>query len=172
MKKNLLTVVTFALVLVNLVLTAVLAIAVVPETQKANALISKVADAIDLELESGNTTEDTQASVSLDQLDVYNIADSMTINLKKGEDGQSHFAMLSVSLSINKKSDSYKTYFPEIATYESLIKTEINNVVSQYTMEEIQSNQQGVQDAIKKDLSKMFGDDFIYAVGFSSATYQ
>ena len=41
MKKNLVTVITLALVLVNLVLTVVLTISIVPETTKANELITQ-----------------------------------------------------------------------------------------------------------------------------------
>ena len=50
MKKNLMTVLVLALVLVNLVLTAILTISILPETKKANELITQVCNAIDLEL--------------------------------------------------------------------------------------------------------------------------
>lgn len=56
MKKNLITVITLALVVVNLVLTVILTITILPETQKANELITKVCSAIDLDLESGSAT--------------------------------------------------------------------------------------------------------------------
>ena len=51
MKKNLMTVIILALVLVNLVLTAILAFTIIPQTRKSNQLIDKIASAIDLELE-------------------------------------------------------------------------------------------------------------------------
>ena len=53
-----------------------------------------------------------------------------------------------------------------------LIKGDINNIVSQYTIDEIKNNQSAVQDEILKDLQKMFGSDFIVAVGFPTAQYQ
>ena len=53
MKKNLMTVIILALVLVNLVLTAILAFTIIPQTRKSNQLIDKIASAIDLELEDG-----------------------------------------------------------------------------------------------------------------------
>ena len=89
MKKNLVTVITLALVLVNLVLTVVLTISIVPETKKANELITKVCGAIDLDLESGSAT--SAENIPIEDLEVYNIEDKMTINLKKGEDGKDHF---------------------------------------------------------------------------------
>ena len=48
MKKSVITLLTLVLVLVNLVLTALLTFTIMPETKKANELITKVADAIDL----------------------------------------------------------------------------------------------------------------------------
>lgn len=170
MKKNLVTVITLALVLVNLVLTVILTISIVPETKKANELITKVCGAIDLDLESGSAT--SGENIPIEDLEVYNVEDKMTINLKKGEDGKDHFAIVTVSLSINKEHEDYKKMQPQLAEKKNLIKAEINNVVSQYTMEEIKSNQNAVQEELLKNLQKMFGSDFIVAVGFPDAQYQ
>ena len=170
MKKNLVTVITLALVLVNLVLTVVLTISIVPETKKANELITKVCGAIDLDLESGSAT--SAENIPIEDLEVYNVEDKMTINLKKGEDGKDHFAIVTVSLSINKEHEDYKKMQPQLAEKKNLIKAEINNVVSQYTMEEIKSNQTAVQEELLKRLQKMFASDFIVAVGFPDAQYQ
>lgn len=170
MKKNLVTVITLALVLVNLVLTVVLTISIVPETKKANELITKVCGAIDLDLESGSAT--SAENIPIEDLEVYNVEDKMTINLKKGEDGKDHFAIVTVSLSINKEHEDYKKMQPQLAEKKNLIKAEINNVVSQYTMEEIKSNQTAVQEELLKKLQKMFASDFIVAVGFPDAQYQ
>ncbi len=170
MKKNLITVITLALVVVNLVLTVVLTITIIPETQKANELITKVCSAIDLDLESGSAT--SAANIPIEQIEVYNIEDSMTINLKQGEDGKDHFAVITVSLSLDTKNEDYKDLQPQVSEKEKLIKAEINNVVSQYTLEEIKSNQSAVQQEILKDLQKMFASDFIVAVGFPDAQYQ
>ncbi len=170
MKKNLITVITLALVVVNLVLTVILTITILPETKKANELITKVCSAIDLDLESGSAT--SNANIPIDQIDVYNIEDQQTINLKSSGDGKDHFAMITVSISMDKKNKDYKDLQPEVENKVELIKGEINNIVSQYTMEEIKDNQSAVQNEILKDLQKMFGSDFIVAVGFPTAQYQ
>ncbi len=170
MKKNLITVITLALVVVNLVLTVILTITILPETKKANELITKVCSAIDLDLESGSAT--SNANIPIDQIDVYNIEDQQTINLKSSGDGKDHFAMITVSISMDKKNKDYKELQPEVENKVELIKGEINNIVSQYTMEEIKDNQSAVQNEILKDLQKMFGSDFIVAVGFPTAQYQ
>lgn len=170
MKKNLITVITLALVVVNLVLTVILTITILPETQKANELITKVCSAIDLDLESGSAT--SNANIPIDQIEVYNIDDEQTINLKQDGDGKDHFAMLTVSISMDTKNSDYKDLKPQVEEKVNLIKGDINNIVSQYTIDEIKNNQSAVQDEILKDLQKMFGSDFIVAVEFPTAQYQ
>lgn len=170
MKKNLITVITLALVVVNLVLTVILTITILPETQKANELITKVCSAIDLDLESGSAT--SNANIPIDQIEVYNIDDEQTINLKQDGDGKDHFAMLTVSISMDTKNSDYKDLKPQVEEKVNLIKGDINNIISQYTIDEIKNNQSAVQDEILKDLQKMFGSDFIVAVGFPTAQYQ
>ena len=86
MKKNLMSVLILALVLVNLILTGILTITILPQTKKSNELVNKVCSAIDLELESGDGTE--SASIPMDQIVTYKIEDAMTINLKTGADGE------------------------------------------------------------------------------------
>lgn len=170
MKKNLITVITLALVVMNLVLTVILTITILPETKKANELITKVCSAIDLDLESGSAT--SNADIPIDQIDVYDIEDQQTINLKSSGDGKDHFAVITVSISMDKKNKDYKDLQPEVENKVELIKSEINNIVSQYTIDEIKNNQSAVQNEILKDLQKMFGSDFIVAVGFPTAQYQ
>lgn len=170
MKKNLITVITLALVVMNLVLTVILTITILPETKKANELITKVCSAIDLDLESGSAT--SNADIPIDQIDVYDIEDQLTINLKSSGDGKDHFAVITVSISMDKKNKDHKDLQPEVENKVELIKGEINNIVSQYTIDEIKNNQSAVQNEILKDLQKMFGSDFIVAVGFPTAQYQ
>ena len=154
----------------NLVLTVILTITILPETKKANELITKVCSAIDLDLESGSAT--SNADIPIDQIDVYDIEDQQTINLKSSGDGKDHFAVITVSISMDKKNKDYKDLQPEVENKVELIKGEINNIVSQYTIDEIKNNQSAVQNEILKDLQKMFGSDFIVAVGFPTAQYQ
>ncbi len=171
MKKNLMTVVILALVLANLILTAILTITVLPETKKANELITQVCSAINLELESGSVTSDT-SSVPIDKLATYDISDSMTINLKDSGDGKDHYAVITVSLFMNKDSKGYKSFGESMEEKKNLVMSEITSVVSGFTYDEFKSNQQGVQDAIVADLQKLFDSDFIVSVGFPTVTCQ
>ena len=105
MKKNLMTVIILALVLVNLVLTAILAFTIIPQTRKSNQLIDKIASAIDLELEDGSS-KDT-AAVPVEDIEVYDIEASFTVNLSPSGDGKDHVAVFSIGLSLNTKSDGF-----------------------------------------------------------------
>lgn len=171
MKKNLMSVVILALVLVNLILTAILTITVLPETKKANELITQVCSAINLELESGSVTSDAP-SVPIDKLATYDISDSMTINLKDSGDGKDHYAVITVSLFMNKDSKGYKSFGESMEEKKNLVMSEITSVVSGFTYDEFKSDQQGVQDAIVADLQKLFDSDFIVSVGFPTVTCQ
>lgn len=171
MKKNLMTVIILALVLVNLVLTAILAFTIIPQTRKSNQLIDKIASAIDLELEDGSS-KDT-AAVPVEDIEVYDIEASFTVNLSPSGDGKDHVAVFSIGLSLNTKSDGYKGIGTEgLKAKETLIKNDINTIVSGYTMEQFREDEQSVKDAILEDLQEMFGSDFIVGVSFSSVNTQ
>ncbi len=172
MKKNLITIIIFALVLVNLVLTAILTITIVPETKKANELITKVCTAIDLDLQAGEAAG--SLSIPVSQIVTYDIPDSMTINLKDNGDGNSHYAVITVTISMDSKNEDYGTYAADgtLSSYESLIKSEINTVVSGYTVDQLKNDKSVVETEILSNLQTMFASDFIIGVSFSSATYQ
>lgn len=170
MKKNLITVIILALVLVNLILTAILTFTIVPQTKKSNALIDQVCAAINLELEAGSDSD--TPTVPIEDIEPYPIEDAFSVTLQSSEDGTKHHAQFSVSLSLNMKSDGYKTYGGKegLAEKVSIIQSEINTLVSNYTLEDFNANgYQDVQNDILKAMQNMFGGtDFIVGVNFSS----
>ena len=169
MKKNLMTVIILALVFANFVLTAIMMFTIVPTTQKANELITRVCEAIDLELNSGAATG--LNNLPIDQIAIYNVSagEKMTINLADGD----HYALVAVSLSVNKESERYKEGTTTILTeQEAIIKNTINQIIRQYTKEEILKNSQQVQDEICKSLQKTYGVDYIVGVNFATITAQ
>lgn len=178
MKKNLMTVIILALVLVNLVLTAMLTFTIVPQTKKSNELIDQICAAIKLDLEAGQNKD--AVTVPLEDISVYNIADTFTVSLAKGSDGENHVAVFKVGLSINTKSDVFKTYAKDdtlagITEKETLIQDAINTVASSYTIEEFNANSyQDVKDEILTKMQEMFGDstDFVVGINFSGVQTQ
>ena len=71
MKKNLMSVLILALVLVNTILTAILAIGIIPSVKKSNQLVETVASAINLELNGANG--ESAASVPMAQIETYDL---------------------------------------------------------------------------------------------------
>ena len=109
----------------------------------------------------------------MEDIEVYDIEASFTVNLSPSGDGKDHVAVLSIGLSLNTKSDGYKSICTEgLKAKETLIKNDINTIVSGYTMEQFREDEQSVKDAILEDLQEMFGSDFIVGVSFSSVNTQ
>ncbi len=170
MKKNLMSVIILALVLVNLVLTAVLVFTIVPQTQKSNKLIDQVCNAINLELESADSSE---LIVPIEDIEVYNIEDKFTVNLKADGDGKDHVAYFSVGFSLNTKSEGYESIKVEgITEKETLIKDKIYVIVQQYTLDEFRNDNNAVKDEILEAMQDMFGSDFVVGVSFSGVQTQ
>ncbi len=176
MKKNLISIVILALLIVNIVLTSIMMFSVVSTNKKTAALVTDIASAISLDL--GEDDQEEAAAVPMDETEPYTISD-LTILLKKGvaEDGtaeeKDHVAILSVTLSMNTKHKDYKTYGGEnLSAKEDLIKGQIIEAVSQYTVDEIKDDQKMVTDDILNRIQKLFDSDFIFDVSFSSTLYQ
>ncbi len=174
MKKNLMSVIILALVTVNLVLTGIIMFSTVSANRKTIALVDDIAAILNLELESSASTEEAaeEAMVLPENSEVYDIADSMTVALKSSNDGKDHYAMCSVSFSINTQHEDYKTYQPMLAAKESKIKSEIIEVVGQYTKEEAQANVHGIEEEILKKVQEMFDSDFVYEAYFRDIKFQ
>lgn len=177
MKKNLMSVLILALVVANLILTAILMISIVPQTKKANELITKVCSAIDLELEGGR--ESAAIDIPMDQVETVSIAEgeSLTVNLKDNGSGKKSYAIVSVALSLDTKNKGYKKGTEAITANQLLIKNEIIKVVANHTIDEMRTGQRELQDELLGSLRKLFNSesidsDFIVSVAFPTYTYE
>jgi len=173
-KRNLLTIIILALLIVNLVLTGIVMFSTVSVNKKTVALVTDIASVLELETgESAIASEEAEVvSVPISDTEVYDIADSMTIALKKGEDELDHFALVEVSFSLNVKDKDYKEYQPMLATKESLIKSEIITVIGSYTKEEVMASTAELEEEILIKIQEMFGSKFVYDVAFRNINCQ
>ena len=80
MKKNLMTVLILALLIVNIVLTSVMLISIVGTNKKTAQLVDNITTAMNLELTVPGA--ESAANVSLTDTEVYKICDTMTIPFK------------------------------------------------------------------------------------------
>lgn len=171
MKKNLMSVLIMALVFVNVVLSAIIMITLVPATKQSNKLITDVCSAIDLELESGKVYN--VSTVPIDQIETFSLngGEPMTCNLKDSTDGELHFAAGEVSISMNKEDDDYATLQPLVATQENLIKEIVSDTFGEYTYEEARADIDAIKEEMLEKVQELFDSDFIIAVNIN-ANYQ
>ena len=172
MKKNLLSVVILALIVVNLILTGIMMFSCVSANKKTAALVNDIASVLDLELTGGGSSAEEVAAVSVADTEIYNIADAMTVALRPSEDGKEHYCMCEVSFSMNKTHEDYETMSPMVATQESKIRSIIIGVIGGYTKEEAQANQKAIESAILEQVQQMFGSNFIYEAYFRDVKFQ
>lgn len=173
MKKNMLSIVMIALLVVNIVLNVVLLFAVVPNTSKTNNLIKKVASAVDLQIEEES---DGSEDYSIADLKSYTFtSDSLTITLKKNDDGKDHYAVITgISLSLNSKADDYDTISQYITNNEIKIKDKITSVFSKYTKDEAQSKVDSIKKEILDELSSesCLNSKVVVEVNFGNLAFQ
>lgn len=166
MKKNMLTVLILALLLVNTVLTSVLMVGVMGTNKKTADLVDNIATVLNLQLaeENGEAQQ-----VSLEDTVVYNLT-TMTIPLNSGE-GVQRYIQFDAALSMNTKGDGYDTYGETIADRESLIKDTITSVVSARTEDECRADLEGLKAEILQAIQDLFQSDFIYQVAISEVKF-
>lgn len=170
MKRNLMTVVILALVVLNLAMTGVIMFFTVSANSKTIALIDNIASVLDLEI--AGLPGASENVVPVDAQEVYDIADAMTIALKTSPDGSDHYAMVMVSFTLDKTHEDYATYQPMVAEKESKLKSEIIDVIGSYTKEEAMADKTGLENAILSRVQSMFGSNFIYEAYFRDIKFQ
>ncbi len=166
MKRNLLSVLILALLVVNIVLTAIMMFSMVGTNKKTAALVTDIATVLKLELGTGDGEGEGELNVG--DIEMYNIQDSMVVRLHSSGDGKDHYCVVSVALSVNKTHEDYKTYGATIANYESLIKGEIDQVISGYTKEEAEVNKEAISEEILTRIQEVYDSTFIVDVVFTA----
>ncbi len=170
MKKNLLTVLILALLLVNIVLTSVLMFSVMSTNKKTAELVTNIATVMNLELTVPGEEQVTE--VSLADTEVYALANSMTVPLKSdGTSDKTTYMVFDVAFSLNMTHDDYETYGGEnMATYDSLIKDAVSTVVSSHTKSECEDIET-LKAEILEAVQDLFQSDFVYKVSISEPKF-
>ena len=159
MKKNLMSILILALLVVNIVLTSIMMFSMMGANKSTTELVKKIATVINLELNPGGS----EPEVPISDMVPYNIADAMTIMLKS-----THYMQLSVTLQMNKKNKDYKKYAETLKTNEQVIKGCINEVISSHTLEEVQNDMDSIRNEILVRIQREYNNsEFIYKVVFS-----
>lgn len=167
MRRNLISIIILALLVVNIVMTAFMMLTVIPANQKAMGLVADIASVMNLELSDPSIMTNSTVNVSVEDTVTYDIEDKMNIFLRKGEDGKDHYAIVSVSLCMDSTHADYNTYGTDLAGKEAMIKNEINNAIGSLTYDEcLAMTTDEIQDLVLKKIQAMYGSDFIYKIVF------
>ena len=167
MKKNMLSILILALLIVNVALTSVMMFTMMGTNKKTARLIDGISTALSLEI-ADPTQEGVEESseVAMEDIKVHQIPDQLTIGLAKGADGKSHYCVVSISLSLNTKDPDYEKYSETLGDNEDMIKDKIFQIVGSHTIEEAESNTDGLREEILEALQSMYGSKFIYNIVF------
>ncbi|MCR4743757.1 MAG: flagellar basal body-associated FliL family protein [Lachnospiraceae bacterium] len=123
-----------------------------------------------VEEEEESPADGANSNYSIADIVAFNLSDQQTIKLLADPDSKKdHYVQVGVVLSLNSTDEDYETYSATLATNEGLIKDMVNKVIGGYTYSEISAMEvKDVQDAILKELKKMYDSEFIVGVSFSS----
>ena len=179
MKKNLLSIIILALLIVNLAMTGFMMLSVMTTNSQTAKLISDIAAALELEANGGNSggfSGSASGVVAVTDMATWGFTgdEKLTINLKPSEDGKTHYMVVEVVFSMNKASADYATLGTEenLANVKEVVKSEITKTLAGYTLEELQSGMDEVaRETILENVQAMFNSNFIYDVSFSSVLY-
>lgn len=172
MKKNLISVIILALLVVNVVLTSIIMFSVTSTNQKTAKLVGDVASALALDF-SDPTQESSKPEVAVCDIATYKFEDQLTITLKDSGDGKDHYLLTSVSFSMNMKDKGYKKHGATIAEQSDLLKSCVYGVVSNYTIEDLRAdNNKSACDEILSQIQEMYESEFIFEVNFIDFLYQ
>ena len=179
MKKNLLSIIILALLVVNIGMTSFMLLSVMTTNSQTAKLISDIAAALELEASGGNGggfSGSASGNVGVSNIATFGFTgdDQLTINLKPGPDGKSHYMLVEVVFSMNTASADYATLGTEeaLAGMKDLIKGKVTNTLSSYTIEELQADDTAAKEKILEEVQELFGSNFIYDCSFSSVLYQ
>ena len=171
MKKNLLSIVILALLIVNLVLTSIMMFSVTSTNKKTGAVVADIASILKLEL--GTEEEQESTAVSTEDTAFHDMESELTIMLAKDpldEEAKEHFVMVQVSLSMDTTNKDYKTYGESIN--DNQIAGVMQEVFGKYTADEVQPRSEDIKEEILAEIQKLYNSEFIYKVTFSKLVVQ
>ncbi|MDE6924196.1 MAG: flagellar basal body-associated FliL family protein [Acetatifactor sp.] len=172
MKKNLLTVLILALLIVNIVLTSIMMVSVIGANKKTADLVGNITTALNLHLSVPGSEGDAEPAVSLEDTDIYALPESMMVPLTT-PDGSDSYMIFELSLSMNNKGDGYKKLGENITSgsYDSLIKDKVNSIVGAHTEEECRNDIESIRAEILQAVQELIGYNFVYRVNISGVKF-
>ncbi len=177
MKKNLLSVLILALLVVNIVLTAVMMFSVMGTNNKTAQLVTNIATVLELELTVPG--EEEEVVISLADTAEYKLSAAMTIPLTTeyittesgGTQKKERYIMCEIALLMNTTHEDYEVYGEGIASRETVIEDVITSVVGAHTETECRNEMEEIKAEILEEIQELFQSDFIYKIAISNVKF-
>ena len=156
MKKNLLTIIVIALLIVNIVLTGIMMISMMGTNKKTADLVSDIAAVLNLEL--GVEEEEEVVEIPMSQQFIWNLTDKLEIPLQSEDivdvDGnitgkKDHYIVFTtIAFSLDTKAKGYKEYGENIANYESMVRDAVTSTVSKHTIDDCRNDFDTIREEV------------------------
>lgn len=176
MKKNLLSVLILALLVVNLVLTTIMMVSVISTNGKTGDLVTTIASVMNLELTGPGESSN---NVPLSQTATYPLTDRLMIQIKQNVDEEGKtvghgMVVFYMSLAMDMEHDDYAKLgsAETLAGFEIQIKDAVASVVREYTEQEFNDNFDQVKAEILSAVQDLFQSKFVYRVSISDVIFQ
>lgn len=180
MKKNLLTIIIIALLIVNIVLTGIMMISMVGTNKKTADLVSDIAAVLNLEL--GVEEEEEVVEIPMSQQFIWNLTDKLEIPLQSEDivdvngnitGKKDHYIVFeTIAFSLDTKAKGYKEYGENIANYESMVRDAVTSTVSKHTIDDCRNDFDTIRKDVLEAVRALFDEEFIYNVAISGIKYQ
>ena len=184
MKKNLLSILILALVIVNMAMTAFVLFSVMSTNAKTAALVTDILGALELEANSGMNGDGTglgsNVNVAISDRANYNLSkadgSNMTFSLRPGADGGQHYAVVTaIVLFMNTSDPDYATHGTEeqLTANSVALQGVAGNVFSAHTLDELNADQAAIKQELLAAFQEYYGGSrFIYDVNLSGLLTQ
>ncbi len=181
MKKNLLTIIIIALLIVNIVLTGIMMISMMGTNKKTADLVSDIAAVLNLELGVEDDEEEV-VEIPMSQQFIWNLTEKLEIPLQSEDIVDSngnvtgkkdHYIVFStIAFSLDTKAKGYKEYGENIANYESMVRDAVTSTVSKHTIDDCRTDFDTIRKEVLEAVRALFDEEFIYNVAISGIKYQ
>lgn len=178
MKKNLLSVLILALLVVNIAMNAIMMISILGTNSKTGDLVSSIATVMNLELYTPGG-EVISHSVPLSQTATYSIGDRLMVQLRHSVDAEgkptgADMVTFYMSLAMDTEHKDYGNLGSSetLAGLEIEIKDAVSSVIQNYTEQECREDFESIKEEVLYAIQQLFQSDFIYRVAISDVVYQ
>lgn len=169
MKKGIFTIIILAISVINLIFNIVIVFTMLPSIKNTNKLVTKVSNLVDLD---GNKVDQSNpGEVDLDDLEGVDYETTVTLAASP-DSTKFRYARVTTYISLNK---TVKDYADKKKTFEnksSITISVVNEVISQYTAEDVLDNKEKIREEILNKLKDKFGHGLVYDVSFSQFNVQ